>query len=57
MADAAPPKLEPLLLKAYTAQAIVSMQDRLEELGAAGLLTKPYGRDELLQVIGSKTQA
>ena len=29
------------------------MQDRLEELGASGLLTKPYGKDELVEVIGS----
>ncbi len=31
------------------------MQDRLEELGAAGLLTKPYGKDELREILGSAT--
>ena len=28
------------------------MEDRLEELGACGLLTKPYGRDELVKMLG-----
>ena len=50
-------KLKELGVPFWLATGYGEMQDRLEELGAAGLLTKPYGRDELLQVIGSKTQA
>jgi light-regulated signal transduction histidine kinase (bacteriophytochrome)/CheY-like chemotaxis protein len=49
-------KLKELGVPFWLATGYGEMQDRLEELGAAGLLTKPYGRDELLQVIGSKTQ-
>lgn len=28
------------------------MQDRIEELGAKGLLTKPYGKDDLIRLMG-----
>ncbi|MBX7482891.1 HWE histidine kinase domain-containing protein [Qipengyuania qiaonensis] len=46
-------KLKELGIPFWLATGYGEMQDRLDELGAAGLLTKPYGRDELVEVMGS----
>jgi len=46
-------KLKELGVPFWLATGYGEMQDRLEELGASGLLTKPYGKDELVEVIGS----
>ena len=48
-------KLKELGVPFWLATGYGEMQDRLEELGAAGLLTKPYGKDELREILGSAT--
>ena len=46
-------RLRDMGVPVWLATGYGEMQDRLEELGASGLLTKPYGKDELVEVIGS----
>ena len=44
-------KLRELGIPFWLATGYGEMQDRIEELGASGLLTKPYGKDELVEVL------
>ena len=46
-------KLQELGIPFWLATGYGEMQDRVEELGASGLLTKPYGKDELVEMVGS----
>jgi len=46
-------ELKELGIPFWLATGYGEMQDRLEELGASGLLTKPYGKDELVEIVGS----
>ena len=46
-------KLREMGVPFWLATGYGEMQDRVEELGASGLLTKPYGKDELFEMVGS----
>ncbi len=46
-------KLREMGVPFWLATGYGEMQDRLEELGASGLLTKPYGKDELVEMLES----
>ena len=46
-------KLSELGVTFWLATGYGEMEDRLEELGASGLLTKPYGKAELTTVLTS----
>ncbi len=48
-------KLREMGVPFWLATGYGEMADRLEKLGASGLLTKPYGKDELEQVLASYT--
>ena len=49
-------KLNELGVPFWLATGYGEMADRLEEIGALGVLTKPYGKDELRRMLGKYSE-